>query len=328
MEFQPNDSSDSTTTTTDELLALEQVFFHPEDFTDAFNDLPIGINQVTIEDQSSTNMENLEVSLPNQNTNVEIERGISDMQDNQDDFGSSSYPHINRSEEAAIANNQYDSQNAINESSSIINSIQNVVDAIYHEQNPAIRITTQPAAKQRFRYRREGTRYQAGSRSNPTCIELPILYGCLQTPDQSLWLEATLVTTTRNPQRKRFVHEHEMSCTEENVEQIGLHSFRIRLTNEEVCRRRKTIRHVSITKTKQRNYSFLLTPYDPSMEDNNVEHYTLPNEDRLTKVQKSKRFDRAYHTNEYQILFQLMIRQNDRWYMTPIYCETHVVRNA
>ncbi|CAF4190981.1 unnamed protein product, partial [Rotaria magnacalcarata] len=63
------------------------------------------------------------------------------------------------------------SQNGINEPSSIINSIQKVVDAIYHQQNPAIRITTQPAVRQRFRYRREGTRYQAGSRSDPTCIE-------------------------------------------------------------------------------------------------------------------------------------------------------------
>ncbi|CAF2035200.1 unnamed protein product [Rotaria magnacalcarata] len=369
MAFQPNDTFNLTTT--DELLALEQVFFGSGDFTDPLKDFFTGTSQLATEDQPSINMDSSSNTLNRSDVGFQpydtsdpttidelpdigqidhsdqIENAIdqllmrmthsvveyqldvnADTQDNQDDFGSSSHQHIDRYEEAPITNNQHDSQNGINEPSSIINSIQNVVDAIYHQQNPAIRITTQPAVRQRFRYRREGTRYQAGSRSDPTCIELPTLYGCLQTPDQSFWLEATLVTTNKNPQRKTFVHQYEMCCTEENVEQIDLHSFRIRLANEDVRHRRKTIRHISIIKTKQRNYSFVLIPYDPFLEDNNVEFYTLPNEDRLTTVQKSKRFDRAYHTNAYQIKFQLMIRQNDQWYKTPIYCETHVVRNG
>ncbi len=45
----------------------------------------------------------------------------------------------------------------------------------------------------------------------------------------------------------------------------------------------------------------------------------------MTKVQKAKQFDRLYHTNNYQIACQLMIKQKDQWYTTDLYCETHVV---
>ncbi|CAF3855843.1 unnamed protein product [Rotaria magnacalcarata] len=294
MAFQPNETFNLTTT--DELLALEQVFFGSGDFTDPLKDSFTGTIQLATEDQPSINMDSSSNTL------------------NRSDMGFQPY---DTSDPTTI--DELPDIGQIDHSDQIESAIDRL---LMHWTHSVVEYQLDVNAG------KEGTRYQAGSRSDPTCIELPTLYGCLQTPDQSFWLEATLVTTNKNPQRKTFVHQYEMCCTEENVEQIDLHSFRIRLANEDVRHRRKTIRHISIIKTKQRNYSFVLIPYDPFLEDNNVEFYTLPNEDRLTTVQKSKRFDRAYHTNEYQIKFQLMIRQNDQWYKTPIYCETHVVRNG
>ncbi len=47
----------------------------------------------------------------------------------------------------------------------------------------------------------------------------------------------------------------------------------------------------------------------------------------MTRVKKAKQFDREYHTNTYQIVCQLMIKQKDQWYLTDIYCETHVIQD-
>jgi hypothetical protein len=52
---------------------------------------------------------------------------------------------------------------------------------------------------------------------------------------------------------------------------------------------------------------------------------TIPNEDQISRVKKAKRFDREYHTNNYQIVCQLVIKQKDQWHMTDLYCETHVI---
>lgn len=80
------------------------------------------------------------------------------------------------------------------------------------------------------------------------------------------------------------------------------------------------------------------------MQDNNIEYCKFieisfiitkniyldaaPDEQDLSSAQKSKLFDETYHINEYQIFFQLMIKENDSWYLTPIYCATHVVTGA
>lgn len=42
-------------------------------------------------------------------------------------------------------------------------------------------------------------------------------------------------------------------------------------------------------------------------------------------MKKSKRFDRLYNTNNYQIVCQLLVKENDQWFLTGLSCETHVV---
>jgi hypothetical protein len=48
----------------------------------------------------------------------------------------------------------------------------------------------------------------------------------------------------------------------------------------------------------------------------------------MPKVQQSKCFDEAYHTEEFRIVFQLLIKQKDQWYITDLSCVTHVVTNT
>jgi hypothetical protein len=52
---------------------------------------------------------------------------------------------------------------------------------------------------------------------------------------------------------------------------------------------------------------------------------TLEDDDELTHVQKSKRFDIDYHTEEFQIVCQLLIKQKNQWHTTDLYCQTHVI---
>ncbi len=49
----------------------------------------------------------------------------------------------------------------------------------------------------------------------------------------------TLVTTQQNPNGKTFYHQHTMIYTGENAEWVGLQSFRIPVTDEEIHRRVK-----------------------------------------------------------------------------------------
>lgn len=55
---------------------------------------------------------------------------------------------------------------------------------------------------------------------------------------------------------------------------------------------------------------------------------TVPKEDKITKTKKAKSFDKIYNTHQYQIFCQLMIKEDDQWYMTGIYCKTHVITDV
>jgi hypothetical protein len=66
------------------------------------------------------------------------------------------------------------------------------------------------------------------------------LNGCLTKSYQSFWIEHTLVTTRNNPQRKVFLHQHEMTYNDTNAQQNGLGSFRTLLTDEDIRRGIKT----------------------------------------------------------------------------------------
>ncbi|CAF1060946.1 unnamed protein product [Rotaria sordida] len=267
-----------------------------------------------------------ELTVPSQNTNEEIECIPLDVQGNDNGIENNSHQQLDAYEEEQVLQSIVnDLQNIISNEGSNTMDAQAVVNTIYSYNNPIMRMHIQPVERHRFRYRSDGIRYLEQSRRNPMCIKLPILHECLIKANQSFWLELTIVTTKENPQRKRFIHQHEMINNEANVQQNGLGSFRVLLTDEDVRRRKKIFRHLSIIKTKLDDYIFQLIPFDPLIEDNHMEFYTLPNEEHMTKKQKAKCFDRVYHTDKYQIFCQLMIKQNDQWYMTPIYCKTHEI---
>ena len=88
-------------------------------------------------------------------------------------------------------------------------------------------------------------------------------------------------------------------------------------------------------------------PYNPVELDENVEYCkyiigsfyffilikticldTLPNEKSLTKAQKAKHFDQDYETNAYRIVCELVIKLQNRWFSTNLYCETHTVTDS
>ena len=62
---------------------------------------------------------------------------------------------------------------------------------------------------------------------------------CLQTNDQTFWLQATIVTTENNPQMEQFIHPDAMTCMDPHAIQNGLGSFLIQLTEEDIQRRCK-----------------------------------------------------------------------------------------
>ena len=186
----------------------------------------------------------------------------------------------------------------------------------------------------------------------------------MKKPYQSLWIEGTLVTTRRNPQRKVFVHQHKMFYNGKRAQQNGLQSFRILLTPEDIRRRLKMsvkdksfdrLRHshdfrlnrLSIVKTKLTEYSFKLIPFDLMLNGDPSIHCTsiiviifsisieqlcildtTGEDEQLTRMQKSKRFDREYHTEEFRIVWQLIIKQKDEWYPTDINCETRIITDG
>ena len=55
---------------------------------------------------------------------------------------------------------------------------------------------------------------------------------------------------------------------------------------------------------------------------------TTNGEEQLTQVQKAKRFDEEHHTEQFRIVWQLMLKQNDQWYPMDINCETRIITDA
>ncbi|CAF4610970.1 unnamed protein product [Rotaria sp. Silwood1] len=333
MAFKPHNYE-----TTNDSIDFDQILFPSNDFHNAYESLILSegvgtLNTPTLEINNSfiqwiqeqhSNMPvtafqeflsistDQELTVPSENINEEFQCVLLDIQINDNGIKNNVHQSMDVHEEEGETEEVMLQNGIINQETDRMD-VQAIVNAIYYYDNPIMRMHTQPVARHHIRYRTDGIRYLEQSRRNPMSIEvLPILNGCLTKVEQSFWLELTLVTTQQNPQHKRFLHQHEMINNEENVEQNGLGSFRVLLTEEEIRRQRKIFRHLSIMKTRLNNYTFQLIPFDPFMEDNHVEAYTLSNEERMTKVQKAKCFDQTYHTNQYQIVCQLIIKQNDQ----------------
>ncbi|UJR25788.1 hypothetical protein I4U23_007138 [Adineta vaga] len=215
-------------------------------------------------------------------------------------------------------------QSSVNQFSETVD-LAAIIEAMHRNGDPIMRMHRQPKASHRFRYRSDGIRYLEESRKRPMTIELPVLTDCLTKSNQSFWIECTILTTHSNPQHKVYVHQHEISYNGQDAVQNGLHSFRIPLTEEDIRNRRKIFRHLSIIKALLNNYVYELTPYDTLIGVDHAYQYTIPNEHKLSKMKKAKQFDREYHTDQYQIACELMIKQNDRWSTTGVSCRTHVV---
>ncbi|CAF1188085.1 unnamed protein product, partial [Adineta ricciae] len=192
-------------------------------------------------------------------------------------------------------------QNAINEFSEET-ILQTTMDAMQRNGQPLMYMARQPNARHRFRYRSDGIRYLEESRTHPMTIGLPNLAGCLTQVYQSFWIQCTIVTTQNNPQRRVFVHQHEISYKGQGAIENGVHSFRIPLTEDDILHRRKIFRHFSVTKTLRNDYVYDLTPFDPLMNVDHILSYTIPDGANLSKMKKAKRFDREFHTNEYRIV--------------------------
>ncbi|CAF0856004.1 unnamed protein product [Adineta ricciae] len=215
-------------------------------------------------------------------------------------------------------------QNAMNEVSEEA-ILQTTMDAMQRNGQPLMHMARQPNAHHRFRYRSDNIRYLEESRTHPMTIGLPNLTGCLKEVYQSFWIQCTIVTTQNNPQRRVFVHQHEISYRGQGAIENGLHSFRIPLTADDILHRRKIFRHFSVIKTLRNDYIYGLTPFDPLMNVDHIFPYTIPDDANLSKMKRAKRFDREFHTNEYRIVCELMVKQRNRWHSTGVYCQTHVV---
>jgi hypothetical protein len=72
---------------------------------------------------------------------------------------------------------------------------------------------------------------------------------------------------------------------------------------------------------------FVTTSFFSKLTEN-IHLDAVDNEDQLTKIQKSKRFDDEYHTEELQIVSQLLIKENDDWHLTDVHCATHVITDG
>ncbi|CAF1060965.1 unnamed protein product [Rotaria sordida] len=197
------------------------------------------------------------------------------------------------------------------------NQFADIVDAMI--------VKEQPKADQRARYESDGPRFLPDSKKHPMSIQLPNLSSASLSENTSFGIVVTMVTSTKNPKNKTFVHVNGIKYRTEDAIEIDYGSIFLPLTKSDIIKCEKKFPRLSRICKKFEDYTFDLTSFDTSTVERITEKYTLANEDSIGKVAKGKQFTIDYDLLCYKIIFQLALKQDNIFIISHIKCETDII---
>ncbi|CAF1188066.1 unnamed protein product [Adineta ricciae] len=184
-------------------------------------------------------------------------------------------------------------------------------------------VQIQPPTDIRRRYQSDGKRQIEKSRSKPMAIKLPNLETCQLRSNQSFWLQLILITSDNNPKEKVFIHPDKLEYHADNSSEYDHGFVRVPLTASDIQSGVKELARISIIKSKLDAYTFELKPFAPISGNNQSETYK--NTNTKSVVATAKMFRDEYHLKSSHIACQLLIKYDNTWRTTDIFCITDLM---
>ncbi|CAF1138275.1 unnamed protein product, partial [Adineta ricciae] len=191
--------------------------------------------------------------------------------------------------------------------------------------NVAMVVKEHPHPAHRVRYQSDGKRFLPNSRKHPMTIQFLDLSTVTSLINGTFGVIMTMVTSTNNPDNQTFVHVNSIKYHTDDAIDLDYGSVFVPLTKSDINSCEKSFPRSSITCKKFDEYTFALASFDTSASDRHIKQYTVPNEDRMSKVAKGKQFSSDYDLHCYKIVFQLAVKQGNCICSLPVTCETDLI---